>query len=286
MDCFQSGDPQAGGFVVLLGLLPVVALQFLVVGFWRLFAVAVMRLVVDRQDVLHAHQLGQHALQHLAFAFAGDDLVAGAALEQLPPTLGNLDAFAQLEGVVVGDDDPGAAHVVEQVARHQFPFPVITVGIVGLQYAQPILDREARRADQEAARELPAGRATHGVDRLPGNQHGHHGRLARASGQLQRQSHQLGVGILVGCCQMVEKAFAMPGARSNFGQPDRRYRRASSACSSLQSRLFHCSASKRRSARGGRCPLAGPGAGRCASTSRAGRYRQLRRHQRNLRRTR
>ena len=64
---FEAGDPEPGGLVVLLGLLPLVALQVLVVGLVRLLAVAVVRLVVEDQDVLHAHQVGHDALEHLAF---------------------------------------------------------------------------------------------------------------------------------------------------------------------------------------------------------------------------
>jgi hypothetical protein len=85
----------------------------------QVFAVAVVRFVVDGQDVFHAHQVGHDALEHLAFGFGGDRS-SPAALEQLPAALGEFDAFAQFEGVVVGDDDLGAGDVVEQVARHQF----------------------------------------------------------------------------------------------------------------------------------------------------------------------
>ena len=67
VDRLQAGNPQAGGFVVLFGFLLVVALQRLVVRVVRLLAVAVVRLVVDDEDVLHAHQVGHDALEHLAF---------------------------------------------------------------------------------------------------------------------------------------------------------------------------------------------------------------------------
>jgi hypothetical protein len=75
--------------------------------------------------------------------------------------------------------------------------------------------------DQEAARELACCRAAHGVDGLPGDQHGHHGGLARAGGQLQGQAHQLGVGVLVGAGQVVQKRLAVLGLRCHLGQPDR-----------------------------------------------------------------
>ena len=220
---FQAGNPQPGRFVVLLGFLLFVAFQVLVVDFFRFLAVAMMRLVIDDEDVLHAHQLGHDALEHLAFGFGGDDLIAGAALEQLSPAFGNIDALAQLEGVIVGDDDLGTAYVVQQVGRHQFPFPVVAVGIKRLKYTQAIPDGKTRGANQKAAGELLGSGATHRIDRLPGDQHGHHGRLARPGGQLEGQPHQFGVGILVGCCQVIEQKFAMFGTRRDFGQPDRRF---------------------------------------------------------------
>ena len=69
---FQAGNPEAGGLVVLLGLLLLVALQVLVVSASLGFlAVAVVRLVVEDEDVLHAHQVGHDPLDHLAFGFQG-----------------------------------------------------------------------------------------------------------------------------------------------------------------------------------------------------------------------
>ena len=105
LDGLEAGDPEARGLVVLLGLLALVALELLVVLARRLFAVAVMRLVVEHEDVLHAHQLGHDALEHLAFGLERLQLVAGAALQERAAALGELEALAALEGVVVGDDD-------------------------------------------------------------------------------------------------------------------------------------------------------------------------------------
>ena len=68
-----------------------------------------VRLVVEDEDVLHAHQVGHDALDHLAFGFERVQLVARAALEQRATAFGELHALAELEGVVVGDDDLGAA---------------------------------------------------------------------------------------------------------------------------------------------------------------------------------
>ena len=96
-----------------------VALQVLVVGLVRLLAVAVVRLVVEDEDVLHAHQVGHDALDHLAFGLQRVQLLAGRPCEQRAAALGQLDPLAQLEGVVVGDDDLGPVHVVQHVARDE-----------------------------------------------------------------------------------------------------------------------------------------------------------------------
>ena len=59
----QARDPYPGGFLVLLRLGAVVALQgaFLVL-LGRLLAVAVVGLVVEYQNVLHAHEARHHPL--------------------------------------------------------------------------------------------------------------------------------------------------------------------------------------------------------------------------------
>ena len=66
---FEAGNPEPRRLVVLLGLLLLIAFQVLIVRVFRLLAVAVVRLVVEDEDVLHAHQVGHDALDHLAFGF-------------------------------------------------------------------------------------------------------------------------------------------------------------------------------------------------------------------------
>ena len=51
-------------------------------------------------------------------------------------------------------------------------------------------------------------RAADSVDRLPGDEHGHDGGLARAGGELQGETHQLWVGVFVGGGKVIEQAFA------------------------------------------------------------------------------
>ena len=74
---------------------------------------------------------------------------------------------------------------------------VVAVGIVGLQNAESITDRDPWRDNQKTARELPAGRRADRVDRLPRHQHGHDGRFARTGRHFHGEPDQLRVGLLV-----------------------------------------------------------------------------------------
>ena len=53
------------------------------------------------------------------------------------------------------------------------------------------------------------------------DQHGHDGCLTGPGGQLQREAHQFGIGVLVGSGQVVEQSFAALEVRCDFGQPNR-----------------------------------------------------------------
>ena len=56
--------------------------------------------------------------------------------------------------MIVGDDDLGPVHVVQHVAGNEFAAGVVAVGVVRLEDAQPVLDRQAGRDDEKAAREM------------------------------------------------------------------------------------------------------------------------------------
>ena len=144
------------------------------------------------------------------------------ALEAVPSAFRQLDPLAELEGVVVGDDDLGPLDVVEHVAGNEFAAGVVAVGIVGLENAQPVLDRMPGATTRKPRVKVLAARAPHGVDRLPGDQHRHHGGLAGAGGELQREPHQLRVGVRVRRSQVVQED-ACPACRlrRDLGQPDR-----------------------------------------------------------------
>ena len=66
----------------------------------------------------------------------------------------------------------------------------------------------------------------YGVDSLPSDDHCHHRRLARAGGQLERESRQLGIGFAIDGAQVIEKALAVfPDFRRDLREPDDRFDR-------------------------------------------------------------
>ena len=50
-------------------------------------AIAVVRLVVDGENVFHPHQVGHHPLNHLAFGFLSIQFLTDAPLQQLSSAL-------------------------------------------------------------------------------------------------------------------------------------------------------------------------------------------------------
>src|SRR5277367_2411028 len=84
--------------------------------------------------------------------------------------------------MVVRDHDLGTIDLLEHVARNEFAAHVVAVGIIWLQNAQPVLDRQSRGANQKTSRELRTCRMPHGVDGLPRDDHGHNGRLTCTRG--------------------------------------------------------------------------------------------------------
>jgi hypothetical protein len=68
-------------------LLFVLAFQVFVVGVFRLPTVAMVCLVIDDEDILHAHQIRHDPLQHLPFGFLGVQFLTHATLQELPSAL-------------------------------------------------------------------------------------------------------------------------------------------------------------------------------------------------------
>ena len=181
-----------------------------------------VRLVVQDQDVLHAHQPGHHPPQHLALGFEGSE-PGPPPLQQRPPPGGEREGLAPPEGVEVGDDDPGAVEVGEHVRRDELAAAVVAVRVVRLQHAETVADRQARGDDEESAAEAPAAGMAHRVDRLPGDDHRHHGGLAGPGRELERQPGQARVGPGVGRLEVVEEGLrAAAEPRRGLGEPDQR----------------------------------------------------------------
>ena len=179
-----------------------------------------MTFVVEDEDVLHAHEIGDDPLDHLAFCFLGVQIRA-STFEQGSSATGQLGAFAEHESVEVGDDDLGLSEIGEHVGREKLAAVVIAVGIVGLEDAETVLDGDAGGDDKKTAGEFPSVGPADGVDGLPGDDHRHDGSLAGAGGELQRDAGQLRVGVPAGAGEPVEDALAgRPQLGGNLGQPD------------------------------------------------------------------
>jgi len=125
-----------------------------------------------------------------------------------------------LEGVVVGDDDAGALKIIAHFARNHIEQGVGVGGVRREQHAQPVAHRDAGGHDQESIGEFLAARGAGGVQRLPGDEHGHHRRLAGAGGKFQGDAQQVRVGGSVQLTQAIEL-----GARGHFCEPDGGLRR-------------------------------------------------------------
>ena len=199
----------------------VVAFQVVQVRAVGTLAVTMVCLVVQNENVLHAHQARHHPLQHLPLGLHGNE-VGTAALQQGAGTLGELHSLAQLEAMEIGNDDLGPVEIAQHVAGDNLAASVVAVRVVGLEHPQAVANGDPRRDDQEPAGKQPAVRMAHGIDRLPGDQHGHHRRLARAGGEFQRGPEQRRVGLLVGTLQVLQEPGAAPARLGcDLGEPDR-----------------------------------------------------------------
>ena len=92
-----------------------------------------VRLVIDDENVLHAHQVGHHTLEHLTLGFLRVQFLPTAPLQELASAFRQVDALARFEGVVVCDYNLGPFHVFEHIARNEFTARVVAVGIIGLE---------------------------------------------------------------------------------------------------------------------------------------------------------
>ena len=168
-----------------------------------------VRLVIDDENVLHAHEVGHDALEHLPFRFQRIQFVTTTPLKKLAPAFRQVDTLTKFESVIVGDDDLGSIHLFNHVAWNKFATDIIAVRVVRLKNAQTIFDRQAWGTDQKASGEMFARWVSHRVNSLPRDDHRHNGCLARARCQFQREAHQLGVRIPVRGREMFKYALSV-----------------------------------------------------------------------------
>jgi hypothetical protein len=111
--------------------------------------------------------------------------------------------------------------MVSPGAPCQLAAGVVTVRVMGLEHAQAIADGQAGGDDQEPAGKFVAVGLAHGIDGVPGNQHGHNSGLASAGGQFQRQPHERRVGVVIGIGQVFQEGVSnLTSVRGNLGEPD------------------------------------------------------------------
>ena len=221
----QAAQPHPRRFLVLLRFAAFLALErAFLAGVLGSGGVAVVAFVVEHQHVLHAHQFRADAVQHLAFSLQRGQFLA-VALQKAARALRQLHPLAAHEGVEVGDDDLGAAEIGQHVRGHQFAAGVVAVRVVRQQHAEAVADGDAGRHHQKAAGEARAVRTPNRVHGLPGDEHGHHGGLARAGGEFQRQALEAGVRFVVGGLEVIEETPRLATElRRHFHQPDGGFR--------------------------------------------------------------
>ena len=112
-DGLEAGDPDAGLFFALLGFLALVAGELHVLAV-RLAAVAVVRLVVDDDDVLLVAQLAADAADHLVGRLRERRSISPLRQNRFGELAGG-HLLAQQEGVEVGDQDLGLARAAPAV---------------------------------------------------------------------------------------------------------------------------------------------------------------------------
>ena len=99
---------------------------------------------------------------------------------------------------------------------------IVRFVVVGQQNTQPVLDGYAGRRDQKAVRELRAHAMPRRVDGLPGDYHGHDGRLASTGRKLQRYAVEILVRRIVGKGELLKDLLAACRGIGDFREPDKR----------------------------------------------------------------
>lgn len=125
----DTGNPQPCRLVVLFRLLPILCCKPLFFTVACFFAIAVMRLVVDNNDILHAEQIFARALQHFAFGFFGNQFFVAPPGQNRFANLIRIEPPAPTQSMKIGDDDLRLAHLGQHLLRHEMAACVVTLRI-------------------------------------------------------------------------------------------------------------------------------------------------------------
>lgn len=196
MDRKKSSTPDACVLVTPLRLGALFACQRLGLP-GRLGPVAVVRLIVDNDDVLAARDVAADAADHLFWCLA--ERVLRPVVQDGLREPGGVAALARKKPMIVGDHDPNLAEPLAHLWWQQVPLPEVVVGVGGQQDSQPVADRDSWRDDEKGVAEACVLPILDLVQCLPGNEHAHDNRLAAAGRHLHGHSRQAGVvlGVLL-----------------------------------------------------------------------------------------
>ena len=184
-------------------------------------AIAMVRLIIDHEDVLETGCVAQNARNHLSGRF--NHLRAALARRTDQHRLcagGEFQRGLQLKGMVVGDDDAGRLDERQHILRDEIAMLIVGLVIIRQQNAQAVFDRNTWRRDEKPVRELGADAMPCGIDRLPGNDHRHHGGLARACRQLQCNAIEILVRRVIGERNLLQELLAAHRGICDLGEPN------------------------------------------------------------------
>jgi len=82
----------------------------------------------------------------------------------------------------IGDDNFGPFKIRKHIARNEFATLIVAVRVIRQENTESVTDRNTGCDNEKASGKLLAARSAHGINSLPGNEHGHDGSLARTRG--------------------------------------------------------------------------------------------------------
>ena len=200
LDGFESAEPDACLFVALLRLRLLLAFERVEVvdgrfGFvlGRPAAVAVVRLVVEHDDLALRAQISEDSPHHLVGRLGEHARGVTLGEQHLLRGLWRAELLLRLEGVEVGDHDLRGSEVWQPVRGDEVHLPVVVRRVARQENAQPVADRDSGADDEERVAEAPILGVGDLVERVPRDQHRHDHGLPGARGHLVGDAVKAGV---------------------------------------------------------------------------------------------